>query len=166
MIHLDRVLHRPAAQVSRAEVDDVDEQAAAGGQEPPDARERAGHVEQVIDGLADRHDVERAAAEVVPLDEPGDRLQAEPARLVDFERRRVGKEKWRERVLDALEAFEQMVLPDHVYLGGGNAKRLDPDTIGPNRTIVPNVSGLLGGIALWERTEQASVGAPVAAVRS
>jgi polyphosphate glucokinase len=44
------------------------------------------------------------------------------------------------------------VLPDHVYVGGGNAKKLDPDTIGPNRTIVPNVSGLLGGIALWERT--------------
>lgn len=79
----------------------------------------------------------------------------------DFERRKVGKEKWRERVLDALEALEQMVLPDHVYLGGGNAKRLDPDTIGPNRTVVSNVSGLLGGIALWERTERATVGAPV-----
>jgi polyphosphate glucokinase len=45
-----------------------------------------------------------------------------------------------------------MVLPDHLYIGGGNAKRLDPDTLGPNRTIVANVSGLLGGIALWDRT--------------
>jgi polyphosphate glucokinase len=71
----------------------------------------------------------------------------------EFERHQVGKHRWRERVLDALEAFEAMVLPDHVYIGGGNAKRLDPDTIGPNRTIVPNVSGLLGGIKLWERTE-------------
>jgi polyphosphate glucokinase len=44
------------------------------------------------------------------------------------------------------------VLPDHLYVGGGNAKKLDPGTIGPNRTIVPNISGLLGGIALWERT--------------
>jgi polyphosphate glucokinase len=70
----------------------------------------------------------------------------------DHERQKVGKEKWRKRVLDALDAFEEMVLPDHVYIGGGNAKRLDPETIGPNRTIVPNVSGLLGGIALWERT--------------
>lgn len=70
----------------------------------------------------------------------------------DNERHKVGKDVWRERVLDALQAFEDMVLPDHVYIGGGNAKRLDPDTLGPNRTIVPNISGLLGGIALWERT--------------
>lgn len=70
----------------------------------------------------------------------------------DNERHEVGKDKWRARVLDALEALEAMVLPDHVYIGGGNAKRLDPDTLGPNRTLVPNISGLLGGIALWERT--------------
>jgi polyphosphate glucokinase len=70
----------------------------------------------------------------------------------DHERQRVGKEEWRARVLDALDAFDAMVLPDHIYVGGGNAKRLDPATLGPNRTIVPNISGLLGGIALWERT--------------
>ena len=56
-------------------------------------------------------------------------------------------------MLNALDAFEEMVLPDHIFIGGGNAKKLDPDTIGPNRTIVPNISGLLGGIALWDRTE-------------
>ena len=70
----------------------------------------------------------------------------------DNQRQEVGKTVWRERVLDALQAIEAMVLPDHVYIGGGNSKRLDPDTIGPNRTVVPNISGLLGGIALWERT--------------
>jgi len=69
----------------------------------------------------------------------------------DHERRRVGGRVWLARVLDALAAIEEMVLPDHVYLGGGNAKRLDPDAIGPNRTVVSNVHGLLGGIALWER---------------
>ncbi|MCW2720576.1 ROK family protein [Pseudonocardia sp.] len=78
----------------------------------------------------------------------------------DHERQKIGKEKWRERVLDALEAFEQMVLPDHVYIGGGNAKKLDPDTLGPNRTVVPNVSGLLGGIALWERVESTCAVSP------
>lgn len=70
----------------------------------------------------------------------------------DHQRHEIGKEKWRARVLDALDALEAMVLPDHLYVGGGNAKRLDPDTLGPNRTLVPNISGLLGGIALWERT--------------
>ena len=76
----------------------------------------------------------------------------------DNERQKVGKDVWRERVLDALDALEAMVLPDHLYIGGGNAKKLDPDTIGPNRTIVPNISGLLGGIALWERTAGAEPG--------
>src|SRR3954452_18469 len=32
----------------------------------------------------------------------------------DNERHKIGKEHWRERVLDALEALESMVLPDHV----------------------------------------------------
>jgi polyphosphate glucokinase len=70
----------------------------------------------------------------------------------DNERHAVGKDTWRDRVMDALDAFEAMVLPDHLYIGGGNAKRLDADKLGPNRTLVPNISGLLGGIALWERT--------------
>ena len=70
----------------------------------------------------------------------------------DNERQKIGKDAWRARVLEALDAFEAMVLPDHLYVGGGNAKKLDADTLGPNRTLVPNISGLLGGIALWERT--------------
>jgi polyphosphate glucokinase len=75
----------------------------------------------------------------------------------DHERKRVGRHVWQERVLNALDALEEMVLPDHLYVGGGNAKRLDPDVLGPNRTIVPNISGLLGGIALWERTGGANL---------
>jgi polyphosphate glucokinase len=70
----------------------------------------------------------------------------------DNERQKIGKDAWRARVAEALDALEAMVLPDHLYVGGGNAKKLDPETIGPNRTIVPNISGLLGGIALWDRT--------------
>lgn len=86
----------------------------------------------------------------------GDGLSIEVA-CGDNERHKVGKEKWRERVLSALDAFQEMVLPDHIFIGGGNAKRLDPDTIGPGRTVVPNISGLLGGIALWDRTEGAAI---------
>ena len=84
----------------------------------------------------------------------------------DHERQKVGKEKWRARVLNALDTFEMMVLPDHLYIGGGNAKRLDEATIGANRTIVPNISGLLGGIALWERTSGANLDAVPAPVLS
>jgi polyphosphate glucokinase len=69
----------------------------------------------------------------------------------DHNRTKIGNKAWRKLVMNALAAFEEMVLPDHLYIGGGNAKRLDPDTLGPNRTVVPNISGLLGGIKLWER---------------
>ena len=48
--------------------------------------------------------------------------------------RRSASKAWRKLVLNALDAFEAMVLPDHIFIGGGNAKRLDPDTLGPNRT--------------------------------
>ncbi len=82
----------------------------------------------------------------------GDGLSIEVA-CGEFERNKVGKHDWRKRVLDALDTFEEMVLPDHTFIGGGNAKKLDADTIGANRTIVPNASGLLGGIKLWERSE-------------
>jgi len=70
----------------------------------------------------------------------------------DHNREKIGNKAWRKLVTSALDAFEAMVLPDHLYIGGGNAKRLDPDTLGPNRTVVPNISGLLGGIQLWERS--------------
>ena len=69
----------------------------------------------------------------------------------DHHRDKIGNKAWRKLVMSALAAFEARVLPDHIYIGGGNAKRLDPDTLGPNRSVVPNISGLLGGIKLWER---------------
>ena len=75
----------------------------------------------------------------------------------DHHREKIGTKAWRKLVASALDAFEAMVLPDHLYIGGGNAKRLDPDTLGPNRSLVPNISGLLGGIKLWERAVAASV---------
>jgi polyphosphate glucokinase len=81
----------------------------------------------------------------------GDGLSIEVA-CGDNQRQQVGKERWRARVMDALAALEAMVLPDRLYVGGGNAKKLDADTLGPNRSLVPNISGLLGGIALWDRT--------------
>ena len=82
----------------------------------------------------------------------------------DHHREKIGNKAWRKLVSSALDAFEAMVLPDHLFVGGGNAKRLDPDALGPNRSVVPNISGLLGGIKLWDRavgtTAPAEVPAP------
>lgn len=81
----------------------------------------------------------------------------------DHHREEIGTKAWRKLVASALDALEAMVLPDHLFVGGGNAKRLDPDTLGPNRTVVPNISGLLGGIKLWDRSVAAGAWAGVPA---
>ena len=60
----------------------------------------------------------------------------------------LGKKKWSKRVLKAIESLEALFNYDALYLGGGNAKKLKVE-LPSNVHIVPNVAGLLGGIALW-----------------
>lgn len=59
-----------------------------------------------------------------------------------------GKKKWRRRVLQAIASLEHLFNYDTLYIGGGNAKKIKVD-LPPNVKLVPNVAGLLGGIALW-----------------
>ena len=50
------------------------------------------------------------------------------------------------------KAIEQTALTfnwDHLYVGGGNTKKIDFD-LPKNSTIVSNEAGLLGGVALWK----------------
>jgi polyphosphate glucokinase len=37
-----------------------------------------------------------------------------------------------------------------MYVGGGNAQRLDID-LGPRAEVIANTAGLTGGIRLWDR---------------
>jgi polyphosphate glucokinase len=62
---------------------------------------------------------------------------------------RDGKKKWNKHVAQALAQIEPIWNPDHLYLGGGNAKHLKID-LPSNVTVTSNVAGLLGGIALWD----------------
>ena len=65
-------------------------------------------------------------------------------------RKAVGPERWNSRLRRALEAFDTMLRYDHVYIGGGNARKVTAD-LGPRVTVVDNNAGILGGIKLWER---------------
>lgn len=60
----------------------------------------------------------------------------------------VGKKKWSRRVGHVLEQIAPIWNPRRIYLGGGNAKHLRLK-LPKNVTVTDNVSGLLGGIALW-----------------
>jgi polyphosphate glucokinase len=69
-------------------------------------------------------------------------------KLGDAARKKIGKKKWNKRLLRAIQTLEHAFNYDHLYLGGGNAKKIIVK-LPANTKIVENVAGLLGGIALW-----------------
>jgi polyphosphate glucokinase len=73
-------------------------------------------------------------------------------RLGNAERQRIGNRKWSRRVLRALEQMLPIWNPRVLYLGGGNAKKLSVEL--PDRVRrVDNVTGILGGVRLWDDEE-------------
>jgi polyphosphate glucokinase len=63
-------------------------------------------------------------------------------------RKRVGNRKWNRRVRKAVRVLRALTNFDHLYIGGGNAKKIDFE-LDPDVTVVSNDAGLKGGIALW-----------------
>src|SRR3984885_14844888 len=59
-----------------------------------------------------------------------------------------GKKHWNKFVQDAIVQTQKLFNWDHLYLGGGNTKKLD-FKLPPNVSIVSNEDGILGGVALW-----------------
>ena len=59
-----------------------------------------------------------------------------------------GKKKWNSRLEKAIACLEHLFNYDALYIGGGETKNIKFD-LPENAKIVPNVSGLLGGIRLW-----------------
>ena len=70
--------------------------------------------------------------------------------LGNANRKSIGNEKWRKLVKRAIADFDDMLFFDTIYVGGGNAKQLSPVEIGPKGVIVPNTSGILGGVRIWD----------------
>ncbi|MDJ1169253.1 ROK family protein [Roseofilum sp. BLCC_M154] len=62
---------------------------------------------------------------------------------------KVGTKKWNKRLKKAIVQLQHLFNTDHLYLGGGEAKKVDFE-LPKNVSIVPNINGLLGGIALWK----------------
>ena len=62
---------------------------------------------------------------------------------------RVGTRKWNRRLKKAIRHLRTLTTFDHLYIGGGNARkvrlRLDPDV-----SLIDNEAGLRGGAALWQ----------------
>jgi polyphosphate glucokinase len=65
-------------------------------------------------------------------------------------RKEIGEERWNRRVQKAIKNMRGMMFFDHLYIGGGNSRRLIRDDLDDDITIVDNTAGILGGIKLWE----------------
>jgi polyphosphate glucokinase len=60
-----------------------------------------------------------------------------------------GKKKWNRRLVKFVRRLEAKFHFTRLYIGGGNAREVDISLLPPNVTIVSNLNGLVGGIALW-----------------
>ncbi|HEY9597768.1 MAG TPA: ROK family protein [Cyanophyceae cyanobacterium] len=61
---------------------------------------------------------------------------------------KAGQNKWNNRLGKAIATLERLFNYDFLYIGGGEAKKITIE-LPSNVKIVPNVTGLFGGIALW-----------------
>ncbi len=62
--------------------------------------------------------------------------------------KKYGKKRWNELLQKAIAQTAATFNWDHLYIGGGNAKKIKFE-LPENVTIVSNEDGLLGGVALW-----------------
>ncbi len=70
--------------------------------------------------------------------------------LGEATRKVIGEERWNKRVNRAITNLRALMFFDHLYVGGGNSRRLNRDALDGDVTIVDNTAGILGGIKLWE----------------
>ncbi len=64
-------------------------------------------------------------------------------------RRNVGNKEWSERLLRAINQLDALFNPVTIYVGAGNTKKLKV-TLPEHVKITPNITGILGGIKLWD----------------
>lgn len=59
-----------------------------------------------------------------------------------------GKKQWNKLLLEAITQTSATFNWDHLYIGGGNTKKIEVD-LPKDVSLVSNEAGLLGGVALW-----------------
>lgn len=69
--------------------------------------------------------------------------------LGEAARKDVGDERWNKRVQKAIATMRALLFFDHLYIGGGNSRRVHRHHLGADVTIVDNTAGIVGGVKLW-----------------
>jgi polyphosphate glucokinase len=62
--------------------------------------------------------------------------------------KKLGRKRWNKLLKEAIAQLEFLFNYDHLYIGGGNATKIDFE-LPKGATRVPNEDGLIGGAALW-----------------
>jgi polyphosphate glucokinase len=73
--------------------------------------------------------------------------------LGELARKKIGDKHWNRRARKAIACLDALFFFDHLFIGGGNASRIDRDDLGDvltRTTVVDNTAGILGGIKLWD----------------
>jgi polyphosphate glucokinase len=65
-----------------------------------------------------------------------------------------GAKRWRRDVQQVIEELAKVFNFRRLYIGGGNAKKLNTAKLPDYVTVIDNTAGLLGGIALWQDDEK------------
>jgi polyphosphate glucokinase len=66
----------------------------------------------------------------------------------DAARKEIGRKRWNKRVAHTIEVLHMLLHYDHLFIGGGNACRINL-RLPKNVTLVSNDAGIDGGAALW-----------------
>ncbi|MFC5283159.1 ROK family protein [Pedobacter alpinus] len=67
-----------------------------------------------------------------------------------------GEVKWNEKLKEVLKTFKTVINYDHLYLSGGNSKKIN-FKLDANIKVVNNRDGIKGGVFLWAIEESYSV---------
>ena len=62
-----------------------------------------------------------------------------------------GQERWNKRLRKVIDILKTVFNYDHLYISGGNAKKID-FVLDNNITLTTNMDGIRGGAALWKKT--------------
>ena len=69
--------------------------------------------------------------------------------LGEVTRKEIGETRWNKRVMKAIDNMRALTMFDHLYIGGGNSRRVLRRHLPDDVTVVDNTAGILGGFRLW-----------------
>ena len=107
-----------------------------------------GQGAKLVKALEERWGVSAAAPAAVAVAASAGEAVEEEKTTFDVVLKEIGKKKWNQRLQSAVRILQRVFNFRTLYLGGGNARKIDFE-LPANVKVVPNIAGLLGGIALW-----------------